>query len=222
MLKLLCRSLGDDVNVKFAIVLSNYGSVKEAVCQSLDGFGVLKEFKFHEELSATPTIPDWAGNRDFEVRATKIRIVGVSISAGASYYFCNLDDCWASLVLKLSKRLDCCAVMIRSSASDAERNDYIQELTLIKSGQIARSLRVSYDDGWVFHCSGVPLSREDESIYKRMRIKDRLSRLYLLGLVDGVAAGVTEGNGPFSSHEWDRRGLACDHGGPARSNGETA
>ena len=213
MLALSRKFLDDGVNCKFAVILTEQSAAKQKICESLDEFGVLKAFKVSESLSPELTVPAWAGNRDFDVETTKIDLLGAASSGNLTYYFCNLDDCWLSLVLKLTKRLGCTAVMIRSSSSYVGPNEYIQEITVMESGKMSRVLRVSYDAGWQFVNSGPPLSFEDPSRYARRKIKDRLSRPYLLGLVDGLTVHCSEGALPFLKCQWDRHRLRHDSAG---------
>jgi hypothetical protein len=111
--------------------------------------------------------------------------------------------------MRISKRIACKAIMIRSSPSCADPSDYIQEIVVIASGVVSRSVRVTYDDGWRFFSSGLPLQNEDLSRYGRRAVKARLDRKYLLGLFDSMAGRRSEGDPPFFHCHWDR--LAHGH-----------
>lgn len=172
----LPKLFGDGAaNCKFAVILGDVHSTKRVTFQALGNFGVLDEFRLHEASANELEVPQWAGNRDFDVKTVKIALLGSGLENSLTYYFCNLDDCWSSLVMKSSKLLDCVAVVVRSSPSFAGPDEYVQELTVLESGARSRVIRVGYDDGWKFFQSGPALPFEQLSMYTRRRVVDRLS-----------------------------------------------
>lgn len=206
MLLDILQSCADDAkNCKVGIILGRTEEVVKSTGDALGAFGVLPEFRIVESHSVGIAIPAWAGNRDFDVKAVKISLLGSDNAGTLNYYFCNLDDCWASLVLNVSKRLGSLCVIVRSSALEATPNDYVQELTVMKSGARVRVLRVGFDDGWQFSNSGIPFPFEDTVRYTRKRIKDRLSRGYISGLVDQIFQSYSVGGPPFVSFHFHRQ-----------------
>lgn len=201
-----------NVNCKFAAIAAESSAVNGAMRQSLREFGVLEEFESREEIKDFIAIPSWSGNRDFNVKSVKIAIVGSAIPQSLTYYFCNLDDCWSSLVLRISRKLECMAILVRSSPPQADLSDYIQEITVMGSGNKSRVLRVGYDDGWQFFDAGSKLSFEDDSNYARRKIKDRISRSYLIDIVQRAMVQRSEGTAPFLEYHLNR----ADVGGRGR------
>jgi hypothetical protein len=111
-----------------------------------------------------------------------------------SFMVSNLADGWLTLATATSLQLGCRCW--RFTVSDEREQFPRNAFSLIQAGSDLRVVSAQRDDpSWVFYEDGQPLSVEEESAYKRRRIRDRVSREYVISLAE--KAGFPIGQDAF-------------------------
>ena len=101
----------------------------------------------------------------------------------------NLVDGWLTLATSISKRLGCnCWRFTVCRGATFSRTAF----TLLQSGSVRRTVSVQLEDQWVFFAKGELLAAESPDQYKRKRIRERLTREYVLSIARKVGFPIEE------------------------------
>jgi len=104
---------------------------------------------------------------------------------GSTVMFPNYEDGWSSLARGVSKLLPGRAFLFGLGSVRTEWPLYRFEM--VTRGEALRHVSVIKDvDKWKFWQTGKPLPEEDAAVYRKRRIRDRLTREYLVSLAEGL------------------------------------
>ena len=95
-----------------------------------------------------------------------------------SIMFSNYSDGLSSLVYQITSALRIKAYCFRISISDIP--DAINAFSCIEKGKELRTVYAMRDPGWKFYCQGKLQPFEDEGLYRRKMIKQRLNKYILI------------------------------------------
>lgn len=111
------------------------------------------------------------------------------IAPQVTVMFANYADGWQTLSACISKRIP---EPIYRFALSADEHDWPMYLFEIWEGGVQRRhVSVIKDvDRWKFWQTGEPLPEEDVAVYKKRRIRDRLTRQYLVSLAERLGFPV--------------------------------
>lgn len=115
--------------------------------------------------------------------SAKAGIWGLQSSASYSFMISNLVDGWQTLATATSSHLSCRCWRFTVSAGGQRfpRNAF----SLMEAGRDLREVQAQLDDpSWVFYEHGELLGVEDKSMYERRRIRDRVTREYVISVAD--------------------------------------
>ena len=103
--------------------------------------------------------------------------------ATASFMLSNLADGWMTLANAASLRLGCRCW--RFTVSDENATFPRNAISFTQAGVTLRVVSAQLDDpSWVFYEKGPQLEVEDGSQYKRRRIRDRVTRGYVISVAE--------------------------------------
>jgi len=103
-------------------------------------------------------------------------------SPDSTVVFANRADGWQTLSVAISKLIPDHVYCFALSNGDEWP---LYRFEVLDSGDTLRHVSVIKDvDRWKFWQTGEPLAEEDVAVYKKRRIKDRLTREYLVSLAE--------------------------------------
>jgi hypothetical protein len=125
-------------------------------------------------------------------RAKKVMFFSPRAAPRSTVMFANGEDGWLTLANCLSNRLPQCNVYIfKISSPRCEWPAY--KFKLIRGTEIVRVISALKDvSRWEFWQEGEPLPEEDATEYTKRRVKDQLSREYLVSLAERLGFPVQD------------------------------
>jgi len=109
----------------------------------------------------------------------RVFIFRPNLKSNGTMMVTNIADGWSSLSYAISRLLTCSCYLFGISREDDDHpSSYIM---CIKKGILVRIVRSMLDgDKWEFYQKGAPLDAEDPTMYRKRRIRDRVTRDYVI------------------------------------------
>lgn len=174
-------------HIGFTCFLQNQADVREAVRQQLSRWGLhVSESEGRVDLAQIYSVAPRPGGR----HTMKAMFFRPMMTPGSTVMFANYADGWQSLAVCISKLLSGHAYCFAISNGDEWPLYRFEQL---HAGDTVRHVSVIKDvDRWNFWQTGEPLPEEDVTVYQRRRIKDRLTREYLIALAQRLGFPIDD------------------------------
>jgi len=189
-------ALSDYSHICFTVFRSGLAEVADAVRRTLDGPEMTVPFAETTgrlDVSRIYVGAPQAGSR----HRRRVVLYAPAAVHDSTVMFTNLADGWHTLAIRVSLLVDGLAYSFAVSNGDEWP---LYRLEVLESGRLVRHVAASRDvDRWEFWQDGEPLPQENVACYERARIKDRVTRTYLVELAAQLGFPIA------SQYFWESR-----------------
>lgn len=176
-------------HIFFTCVPRPLPAVQAAVLEVLAGVSVLS---FRENVRAMGLEDIYTDEPPAGARhPSSVMLFAPRTSPGCTVLFANAQDGWMTLTVSTSKKL---AGPFYSLDLGSDRVEWpMYRLAVRENGEDIRCMHVMKDsDRWVFYQKGDPIPEEDVTMYQKRRVRDRMTREYLVGVAERLGFPVAD------------------------------